>query len=85
MRADNRCLSLTKLFALVTKSNGHLCRFVLVPTSNRRGTLAKKTTKPRRYRDSVTGRFVTKKHAKKHPGTTVRERLQASARSDPTR
>jgi hypothetical protein len=27
----------------------------------------------RRYRDALTGRFVTKKYAKKHRKTTVRE------------
>jgi hypothetical protein len=36
--------------------------------------LAKKQRKPPRvYRDSVTGRFVTKKYAKKQPQTTVKE------------
>jgi hypothetical protein len=36
--------------------------------------LAKKKRKPPRvYRDSVTGRFVTKKYAKKEPQTTVKE------------
>lgn len=29
--------------------------------------------KSRRYRDAVTGRFVTKKYAKKHRKTTVKE------------
>jgi hypothetical protein len=28
----------------------------------------------RRYRDSLTGRFVTRKYAKKHKKTTVKER-----------
>lgn len=32
----------------------------------------KKAT-PRRYRDAHTGRFVTKKYAKKHRKTTVKE------------
>jgi hypothetical protein len=37
--------------------------------------MAKKKTKaPRIYRDATTGRFVTKKYAKKHPKTTVKER-----------
>jgi hypothetical protein len=27
----------------------------------------------RRYRDSLTGRFVTKKYAKKHRETTIKE------------
>jgi hypothetical protein len=37
--------------------------------------MAKKKLKaPRVYRDSATGRFVTKKYAKKHPKTTVKER-----------
>jgi hypothetical protein len=35
--------------------------------------MAKKTTQPRLYRDSTTGRFVTKKYAKKHKKTTVKE------------
>ena len=30
----------------------------------------------RRYRDSKTGRFVTKKYAKKHKKRTVKERVQ---------
>ena len=34
----------------------------------------KKTQKPPRvYRDAATGRFVTKKYAKKHPKRTVKE------------
>jgi hypothetical protein len=34
----------------------------------------KKTQKPLRiYRDAATGRFVTKKYAKKHPKRTVKE------------
>jgi hypothetical protein len=32
-----------------------------------------KATTPRRYRDAVTGRFVTKKYAKKNRKTTVKE------------
>jgi hypothetical protein len=38
--------------------------------------MAKKDEKvkaPRRYRDAQTGRFVTKKHAKKNKKTTVKE------------
>lgn len=34
------------------------------------------TKAPRRYRDSRTGRFVTKKHAKKNRKTTVKESLE---------
>jgi hypothetical protein len=34
-----------------------------------------KTKAPRRYRDSETGRFVTKKYAKKNRKTTVKELL----------
>jgi hypothetical protein len=39
--------------------------------------MAKKNKKPkiaksRVYRDAVTGRFVTKKYAKKHPETTIK-------------
>ena len=40
----------------------------------------KTTTKPitpRRYRDARTGRFVTKKYAKKNKATTVKERVSA--------
>lgn len=33
-----------------------------------------KAKAPRVYRDASTGRFVTKKHAKKNPKTTVKER-----------
>jgi hypothetical protein len=36
-----------------------------------------KQTTPRRYRDARTGRFVTKKHAKKNKATTVKERISA--------
>jgi len=32
-----------------------------------------KAKAPRVYRDASTGRFVTKKHAKKNPKTTLRE------------
>lgn len=35
--------------------------------------MAEKTKRPRRYRDAATGRFVTKKYAKKHKKTTVKE------------
>jgi hypothetical protein len=36
--------------------------------------VAKKKRKvPRIYRDGVTGRFVTKKYAKKNPDTTIKE------------
>jgi hypothetical protein len=40
----------------------------------------KKTTKqttPRRYRDALTGRFVTRKYAKKNRKTTVKESITA--------
>jgi hypothetical protein len=33
------------------------------------------TKAPRRYRDAETGRFVTKKYAKKNRKTTVKESL----------
>jgi hypothetical protein len=36
-----------------------------------------KTKAPRLYRDATTGRFVTKRYAKKHPKTTVKERRPA--------
>jgi hypothetical protein len=42
----------------------------------------KKTPKPiaqRRYRDNVTGRFVSKKYAKKHRDTTQKETRTALA------
>jgi hypothetical protein len=36
--------------------------------------MAKKKSKtPKVYRDATTGRFVTKKYAKKNPKTTVKE------------
>lgn len=38
-----------------------------------------KTKAPRRYRDARTGRFVTKKHAKKNKKSTVKESLRRSA------
>jgi hypothetical protein len=45
--------------------------------------MAKKKTKvtskaSRVYRDAATGRFVTKKYAKKNPRTTVKSRRSAS-------
>jgi len=45
--------------------------------------MAKKKTKltpkaPRVYRDAATGRFVTKKYAKKNPKTTVKSRRSVS-------
>ena len=42
----------------------------------------KKTPKAatqRRYRDSVTGRFVSKKYAKKNRDTTLKEAVRATA------
>jgi hypothetical protein len=37
--------------------------------------MAKKKPKtPKIYRDAATGRFVTKKYAKKNPKTTVKEK-----------
>ena len=36
--------------------------------------MAKKPKALRIYRDAATGRFVTKKYAKKHPKTTVKEK-----------
>ena len=41
----------------------------------------KKSPKPaaqRRYRDTLTGRFVSKKFAKKHRDTTQKERVTTS-------
>ena len=35
--------------------------------------MAKKSAKSRRYRDIGTGRFVTKKYAKKHPKSTAKD------------
>jgi len=41
--------------------------------------MAKNKTKAARvYRDASTGRFVTKKYAKKHPKSTVKERRRAA-------
>jgi len=37
-----------------------------------------KSKAPRVYRDSTTGRFVTKKYAKKHKATTVKEPRRAA-------
>lgn len=41
-----------------------------------------KTKAPRRYRDAQTGRFVTKKYAKKNRKTTVKESLRRSVVAD---
>jgi hypothetical protein len=35
----------------------------------------KKDKAPRRYRDAGTGRFVTKKHAKRNRKTTIKESI----------
>jgi hypothetical protein len=41
-------------------------------------SVAKDPAKPRpRYRSTKTGRYVTKKYAKKHPKRTVKERRDA--------
>jgi len=42
----------------------------------------KKAKEPRVYRDASTGRFVTKKYAKKHPKTTVKGRRRVPAMTD---
>jgi hypothetical protein len=39
--------------------------------AKKNGTMAKTTA--RRYRDALTGRFVTKKYAKKNRKTTLKE------------
>jgi hypothetical protein len=39
--------------------------------AKKNGTITKVTT--RRYRDALTGRFVTKKYAKKNRKTTLKE------------
>ena len=46
------------------------------------GLMAKKAKVPRVYRDASTGRFVTKKYAKKHPKTTVKGRRRVPATTD---
>jgi hypothetical protein len=47
------------------------------------GLMAKKKAKaPRVYRDASSGRFVTKKYAKKHPKTTIKGRRQVASRVD---
>jgi hypothetical protein len=43
---------------------------------------ATKTKAPRLYRDATTGRFVTKKFAKKNPKKTVKERRYVSPNGD---
>jgi hypothetical protein len=40
------------------------------------------TKAPRLYRDAMTGRFVTKKYARKNPKSTVKERRSLAARAD---
>jgi len=45
--------------------------------------MAKDPAKPRpRFRSTKTGRYVTKKYAKKHPKRTVKERLRENGRAD---
>ena len=44
--------------------------------------MAKDPAKPSpRYRSTKTGRYVTKKYAKKHPKRTVKERRHANGRA----
>jgi hypothetical protein len=45
-------------------------------------TKTRKPKGPRVYRDAATGRFVTKKYAKKHRDTTVKERLKLAPAAD---
>jgi hypothetical protein len=42
------------------------------------------TKSPRLYRDATTGRFVTKKYARKNPKSTVKERRRIAVRADST-
>jgi hypothetical protein len=44
----------------------------------------KKSKAPRVYRDATNGRFVTKKYAKKHPMTTIKEPRASSEWRDYT-
>jgi hypothetical protein len=41
-----------------------------------------KTKAPRLYRDATTGRYVTKKYAKKNPESTVKERRKVVSGAD---
>ena len=62
-------------------------RRTAIPKSTKDGAIPmakkpKKTPKPvaqRRYRDNVTGRFVSKKYAKKNRDTTQKETLTTPA------
>jgi hypothetical protein len=69
----------------VASAADHLCNERIDPNSTLRARkkerlMAKnKTNKSaRRYRDSLNGRFVTKKFAKKHRDTTVKESRRAA-------
>jgi hypothetical protein len=47
---------------------------ITVPMAKKKKAAKKPdTSTTRRYRDALTGRFVTKKYAKKHRETTVKE------------
>jgi hypothetical protein len=47
---------------------------ITVPMAKKKNAAKKPdVTARRRYRDALTGRFVTKKYAKKHRKTTVKE------------
>jgi hypothetical protein len=52
------------------------------PTADSDLMAKKKAKPPRVYRDASTGRFVTKKYAKKHPRTTVKERRRLALSLD---
>jgi hypothetical protein len=52
------------------------------PTADSDLMAKKKAKLPRVYRDASTGRFVTKKYAKKHPKTTVKERRRLAVSLD---
>ena len=45
---------------------------------------AAQTKVPRLYRDATTGRFVTKKYARKNAKSTVKERRRIALRTDST-
>ncbi len=74
---------------LASRGAGQSSASLVSPWIQRRGSPAdiglmakKKAKEPRVYRDASTGRFVTKKYAKKHPKTTVKGRRRVPAATD---
>jgi hypothetical protein len=65
------CLERSGLDHFSRRSTRNPKRRVNDPMAKKNGTITK--ARARRYRDALTGRFVTKKYAKKNRKTTLKE------------